>query len=243
MPSPSTALTIIEDALGLTNAVSVDQQLTTDEVSDSLRALNDLLEIFSTRNLAVYGSANQTFNTVANQSVYTIGTGGNWNTTRPVRIVEPGYSVVSGSTFALTSMTQEEYNLIAVKTQTQAYPDRYLYVNDFPLGLITLWPVPSAITPVTLSIDRVLTAISSAGAALSFPPGYAMVFKYKLAIMLAPMFGKKVANYPDIVATANQSFADICRANQTLKIMSYDPALEGVTGGGSSLGRFLGGGY
>lgn len=241
MPSPTTAETIIEDALGLTNAVGVDQTLTADEVSDSLRAFNDLLEIFSVNNLAVYGQADQTFNTVANQAVYTIGTGGNWNTTRPVRINQPAYSVINSVSFPCLSMTQEEYNSIAVKGQTQAYPERYLYVNDFPLGLVTLWPVPNAVTPLTLSIDRLLTAISSAGAAISFPPGYAMVFKYKLAIMLAPMFGKKIRDYPDVVAIATSSFADICRANKTLRLMTYDPALGGNMAGASTLARFLGG--
>jgi len=241
LPSPTTAQEIIEDALGLVNAVGVDQTLTADEVSDSLRAFNDLLEIFSTRNLAVYGQANQTFNTVASQAVYTIGTGGNWNTTRPERINDPAYSTVNGITYPCTSMTQGEYNLIAYKAQPQEFPNRYLYVNEYPLGLVTLWPVPSAVTPVTFSIDRVLTAITSGGASLSFPPGYAMVFKYQLAIMLGPQFGVRLAKFPEVVATAQSSFADIGRANKKLRVMTYDPALGGNGGGGSALGRFIGG--
>lgn len=240
MPSPTTAGTIIGDALGLMNAVGVDQTLTADELADGLRAFNDLLEIFSTKNLAVYGQAEQTFNTVVGQSVYTVGTGGNWNTARPARIADAGYSVINGSSFPLTSMTQDEYNAISYKAQTQDYPNRYLYVNDSPLGLLTLFPVPSAVTPVTLPLDRVLTAIASAGDAVSFPPGYAMVFKYKLGIMLAPLFGKKISNYPDVVQIANESFADICRLNRRARLLAYDPAL-GQPYGGYGLGRFLGG--
>lgn len=228
MPSPTTALTIIRDALGLTNAVGVDQQLTTDETADCLRKFNDLLEIFSTRNLAVYGRANLTFNTVVGQSVYTVGTGGNWNIVRPVRIVDPGYSVISSTSYPIVSMTQDEYDSIVFKGQTQDYPSRYLYVNDFPLGLLTVFPVPSAVTPITLPVDRVLSAISSAGATISFPPGYAMVFQYKLAIMLAPVFGKKITAYPDIVKIANDSFADIARANKKVRLMRFDTAPIGT---------------
>lgn len=239
MPSPTTALIIIRDALALTNAVGSDQTLTADETTACLRKFNDVQELFSTNNLAVFGQANQTFNTVAGQAVYTIGPTGNFNTVRPVRINDPGYSVVNGTTFPCVSMTQEEYNLIAVKTQQQEYPTNYLYVNEFPLGLLTFWPVPSAITPVTLSIDRVLTAVASAGTTISFPPGYAMVFTYKLGIMLAPVFGKKIANYPDIVKIANDSFADICRVNTKLPLMQYDAAL--LNSGGPTLQRFLGG--
>src|SRR4051812_40459978 len=86
-----TALQLIRDALGLTNAVGVDQTLTADETSDCLRVLNDLIEDWSTQNLAVYGLGDQTFNTIANQATYTVGAGADWVTNRPVRINEPAY--------------------------------------------------------------------------------------------------------------------------------------------------------
>lgn len=228
MPSPTTALEIIRGSLGLTDAVGVDQTLTATETSDSLSVFNDLLEIFNTNNLAVYGAVNQTFNTVAGQKVYTIGSGGDWNTVRPVRFNDPAYAVLNGNTsYPFTSITQAEYNLITVKDQQQQFPYRYLYVNTFPLGTVTLWPVPSGIIPLTFSIDGQLTAVSSAGATISFPPGYAMVFRYKLAVMLMPFFGKRAQNYPEIVQQANDSFADICRANKKLTMMRYPYGLDG----------------
>lgn len=220
----TTALDLIGDALGLTNAVGVDQDLTDSEVQDCLRAMNDLIGEWSTQNLAVYGQANQSFNTVVGQFVYTIGTGGNWATTRPERINAPAYSVVSGSSFPCLPMTQGEYNGISNKAQTQTYPDFYLYVNENPLGLVTLWPVPSAITPITLSIDRVLTSIATATTVLSFPPGYLKAFKYALGVEYAPAFGKKISQYPDIVEIANRSFGNIKRANKKQRVMRCDPS-------------------
>ena len=221
MPSPTTGLDIIRGALNLTNAVGVDQTLTASEVSDSLEAFNDLLEIFNTSNLAVYGSGNQTFNTVAGQATYTIGTGGDWNTVRPVEIVDPAYTVINNTSYPVYSMTQAEYNKIPVKTQPQPFAYRYLYVNSFPLGQITLWPVPSQIAPITFTINNQLTAITNAATAISFPPGYAMVFRYKLAIMLAPLFGRRMTEYPDVYKIATESFADLCRANKTLTVMDF----------------------
>ncbi len=228
MPSPTTALTLIEDALGLTNAVGQDQTLTNDEVSDCLRVFNDVLENWSTQELAVYGQANQTFNTVANQATYTIGTGGNWNTVRPVRISDPAYAAVSSVTFPYFAIDQEEYNLISYKTQAGGGtddPQYYLYVNEYPLGLITLWPVPNAIIPITWSIDRVLTAVTNAATSISFPPGYAKAFKYTMGVELAPVFGKKIANYPDVVDIQKKTFGDIKRANQVPKALQYDSSL------------------
>ena len=224
MPSPTTVLQLIEDALGLTNAVGTDQTLTADESTDALRVFNDLVEDWSTQNLAVWDQANQTFNTIANQGTYTIGTGGDWATTRPVHIEPVAFSTVNGATFPCVAMTQEEANLIAVPTQTQEYPTRFLYVNDYPLGLITLWPVPSAVTPVTFSINRVLAQIPAVGTTVAFPPGYAKAVKYALAVELAPVFGQKTTTYPDVMAIAAQTFANIKRANSRPRLLYVDPA-------------------
>lgn len=229
MPSPTTALQIITDSLMLSRAVGVDQTLTALEVSDSLRAFNDLVEILSTEKLAVYGLANQTFNTIANQKAYTIGPSGDWNTVRPVRINPVAYSSLpvgasQPSTYPCTSITQEQYNLIGVKDQTQEYPDFFLYVNTPTLGTVTLWPVPSQVTPITFSIDRVLTQSATAATAISFPPGYAHMFKYNLAPMLAPYFGKQVDQ--EVKAEAVRSLADIKRANKVTPVMQYDAALR-----------------
>lgn len=229
MPSPTTALTLIRDALGLTNSVGVDQTLTADEVSDSLRAFNDVLEEWSTQSLAVYGQANQTFTTVNGQATYTIGSGGNWNTTRPVRINEPAYSTINGVTFPYVSITQQQYNLIGYKSQPGGGTDigqSYLYVNEDPLGLITLWPVPNAAFSITFSIDRVLSQVTNAATSISFPPGYAKAFKYTLAVELAPLFGTRISEWPDVVALQKQTLASIKRANKKPQVMQYDIALR-----------------
>lgn len=230
MPSPTTVLQLIRDGLSLTNTVGVDQTLTADETSLGLRVFNDLVEDWSTQDLAVWAQANQTFSTVVGQAVYTIGTGGNWNTTRPINIEPVAYSTINTVSFPCMQMTQEQYNLIAVKTQPQEYPDRFLYVNDDPLGLVTLWPVPNAVTPITFSIDRVLSQTASAGTTVSFPPGFAKAFKYALAVELAPNFGKSISKFPDVLAISRETFGHIKRANRKRSIMRYDPAYLGDAG-------------
>lgn len=227
MPSPTTSLQIIEDALGLTGAIGVDQTLTSDETTDCLRAFNDVLEDWSTQSMAVYGSADQTFNTVVGQAVYTIGPAGNWNTVRPVRINDPAYSTISGETFPCTAISQAEYNAIGQKAQPGT-PECYLFVNEYPIALMTLWPVPNAVLPMTFSIDRVLTQIASAGAAISFPPGYAKLFKYALAVELAPLFGKKLRDFPDVVAIYRETLGNVKRANRKRHVLQFDASIAGL---------------
>lgn len=224
MPSPTTVLEVCRQALALTNAVGIDQTLTAAESTDCLRAFNDLLEDFSNQNLAVYGIQNFTFNTISGQATYTIGTGGFLNV-RPVRIHEWGYSTINGVDFPFREWTQDEYNLMGTKSIEQSFPSRYLYVNSFPYGLLTLWPVPSAIFPVTLTIDRVFETVDSINDSIAFPQGYAKVFSYRLAVELASMFGVKLSKYPQVVQIATDSFANLKRANKKPLVMQYDAAI------------------
>ena len=225
------ALQLIRDALGLTNAVGVDQTLSADETADCLRALNDLIEDWSTQSLAVYGLGNQTFNTVVSQATYTVGVGGDWNTNRAVHINSPAYSTISGVTFPCVPITQDQYNLIAVKAQEQQYPNVYLYVNEFPMGLVTLWPVPNAITPVTFSMDMIIASVPTAATVLEFPPGYMKAFRYALGVELASMFGKSIANYPEVLKIAQDSFGNIKRANKRNRVMRSDPSYSDAGSG------------
>lgn len=223
MPSPTTAGAIIRAALNLTNAVGVDQTLTALETSDCLAVLNDIQEDFSTQNLAVWNTANQTFSTVAGQAVYTIGTGGNWNTVRPVRINDPAYCTYQGVDFPVYGWDQAEYNLVGLKTQQQPIVQRYLFVNEYPLSYITLWPVPSGVVSMTFSINNILTAITSAGTSITFPPGYAKAFIYQAAVELAPLFGKTASD--DVRKESVAMLANLKRVNRETPVSRFDGAL------------------
>lgn len=223
MPSPTTAGALIRQALGLTNAVGVDQTLTSDELADCLSCLNDIYEDLSNQNLGVWSTANQTFNTVAGQATYTIGTGGNWNTVRPVRINDPAYCTYGGVDFPMHAWDQREYNLVGLKTQQQPIVQRYLFVNEFPLSFITLWPVPAQVVPVTFSMDNVLTNIASAATTISFPPGYGKLYKYKLGVELAPLFGRVASR--DVKQIAVETLAHIKRVNKETPRARFDGSL------------------
>lgn len=230
MPSPTTALDLIRGGLGLTNAVGTDQTLTAGEVADCLEVFNDILEDWSSQSLAVYGQANQTFSTVATQASYTIGAAGNWNTVRPERINTPAYYTVQGVTFPVSEINQTQYDQIGYKSQPGGGTDlnqSFLYVPEYPLGIVTLWPVPSAVLSITFSIDRVLSQVTSAATAISFPQGYAKAFKYTLGVELAPLFGKKIQDYPTVLETQKRIFGNIQRANDQPVVLNYDPATLG----------------
>lgn len=223
MPSPTTAGVLVRSSLRLIGAIATGETPTADEMNDGLSSLNDLLEILSTSNLAVYGSALEVFATIAGQALYTIGPTGNWNTTRPIRIAGDGICTFNGVDFPVTQIGQGEYDAIGLKTQQQPIVEKLLYVNANPLGLITLWPVPSGIVNMSINTDRVLTAVTDINTAMIFPPGYLLTMRYMLGILMAPDYGITVS--PEITSVATTSLAALKRANKVKRQTTFDGAL------------------
>jgi hypothetical protein len=218
-----TAGVLVRRSMRLLGVIATGETPTADEMNDGLGSLNDLLQNLSLQNLAVYDAATQTFQTVAGQALYTIGPSGNWNTWRPVRISGNPTCTFNGVDFPVDLIGQDEYDMIGLKTQQQPIVEKMLYVNENPLGLITLWPIPSGIVNITINSDRVLTNVDSISTSMIFPPGYLLMMRYALAILMAPDYGVTVSQ--EILGVASKSMADIKRANKVKRRSTFDGAL------------------
>lgn len=223
----ATARDLIKASMRLATILASGESPTADELNDGLKVLNDMLEGWSTERLSVWSRDTQLFAASAGVASYTIGPAGTWNTTRPVH-VSPSFARLNGSDFPIDVWGQAEYDLQAVKT-IGGIPERLVYINDFPLGTITLFPVPSQAMTIGLNVDRVLTFPLALTDVLSYPPGYERALRYTLAVNLAPEFG--VIPPPDVAGIARAAKADVKRANKTRVLSSFDPALRGPAGG------------
>jgi hypothetical protein len=211
----------------LIGAIETGETPTDEEISDGLQALNDLLENWSVERLSVWQRTNETFTAVPGQAVYTIGPGGNWNTSRPVRIND-AYTTVNGEDFHIEVINQQQYNDTAVKALQDSIVQRLLYLNTNELGTITLWPVPQVASQITLSMDTLLTNITDPNTELVYPPGYAKALRYGLAVEFAPEFGTTAS--ATVTQIAQDSKADIKRANKVIVRAAYDGMLTNTVG-------------
>lgn len=222
MPSPILALDLIQSAARLTGALASGETLNANEASDCLLVLNDLLENWSNERLSVWGAANETFTLVPGQATYTIGPAGNFNTTRPVYITD-AYCTFGDVDFHIDIIGQEQYNLINLKSMQQPIVEKLLYVNDFSLGRITLWPVPNTAIPLVLSTSRVLTFPVTLATSLTGPPGFLKALRFCLAVELAPEFGMEPS--AAVVQIAADAKRDYKSANQTPIVSRCDDAI------------------
>ncbi len=223
----TTALDLINSSMRLATILASGETATADEAVDGLKSLNDILENWSLENLSVWQSDNATLALTVGQASYTVGAGGDLNMARPVRVGSASFARVSGADFPIEPWSLAEYNQIAVK-DIGGIPQRLVYLNEYPLGQIILYPVPSQAMTLHLMYDRVLAFPLTLATVLAFPPGYEKALRYTLANNLAPEYGvTPPAVVPQIAASSK---GDIKRANKVPVKSSYDPALTGDTG-------------
>lgn len=222
MPSPIAAVDLIQSSMRLAGILESGETATADEITDGLAVLNDVIENWTTGTLSVWQTLNESFTLIPGQSTYTIGTGGNFNTTRPVRI-EGAYCTVQGVDFPIQIVDQLEFNLLSLKTQQEQIILQMVYLNDMPLGRIILWPVPSAAIPLVLSTSTSLVAVATSATSITYPPGGAKALRYTLAMELAGEFGKPVLQ--TVADTYRECLADFKRSMKRQVSSSYDMAI------------------
>lgn len=228
MPSPIVALDLIKSSMRLAGIISGSQTPKANESNDALNTLNDLLEQWSTDGLTVWGSDNAVFTLVPGKNKYTIGTGGDFVDSRPVTIQGAYIDYVTGGpttavSYDVTIIGQDRYNRIPVKL-TPGIPEELLYINNYPLGSITLYPVPDQAYNLILVSDPLLNQIASLATLVSYPPGYAKALKWNLAVDLCAEFGMPVS--PDIAKIATSSLGSIKSTNNDdMDTMSFDAVL------------------
>lgn len=223
----TTALELIASSMRLANILGEGQTPSGDQATQGLETLNDILSGWNTDSLVLYATSNDVVTFVAGQATYTVGSGGNFAIDRPTQI-NSMYCVYSGVSFPITEVNQDEYNLITNKTMSQQLPRFFLYVNEFPLGMLTFWPTPSEALQLSISVDRVISDLTLA-TVLSLPPGYRKALRAALACELCPEYGREPS--PSLVEMAKTSKADIKRANHVSVVAEYDPALVGPPSG------------
>lgn len=225
----STVLDIIKDAMLNIGVIAIEETPSNAEAEQGLRALNLLIDTWQNESLMIYDIQPRVFPFVAGQQSYTIGTGGNFNTPRPIRIVDAYARDAQGNDYKLEIISQENYADIITKYTSSPLPTCVYYDSNYPLSSLFYWPVPSsAAYSAVLWCWVPITSFTSVATNISLPPGYERVMSYNLAMELAPKFG--VAVSADIARLAMSSKAQIQTTNYVVNEMGFDADLVGTKG-------------
>lgn len=222
----ATAADVILDALQMLGVYGAGDTVSAADQAIGLSVLNDMLDVWSNESLASFCILEQSVSLITGQQSYTIGTGGNINATRPLKILEdPGTCFVrdqNGNDYPVAVVPRDEWNLIVDKTVSSNIPDVLFYDPQFPLGVINLWGVPN-IGGYTLFFDsyQQLGGFPTAATTFSFPPGYKRAVGTNLAVSLKPYFADGQLD-PLILKEAAETKGSIKRTNRREIFAQYD---------------------
>lgn len=226
MATPST---MIIRALQMIGDKMISGTLTTDQQTAYLSVLNAMMESWSLERLMCYQVVQESKALTTSDGTYTIGSGGDWNTDRPTRIVDPCFiRDSSGNDYPVKLINAEAYGRITLKTVDGSYP-RYLFYDAAyvaGLGTIFLYPEPAASLTLYINSWKQLGTFAAIGTTVVLPPGYQEAIESNLAIRLAAGFRPVPA---EVLLIARESKAAIKSVNMPDMFMRM-PA--GVARGG-----------
>ena len=219
----TTAKQIIEHAAGLDGV----HELWGKQYDRGLFALNLMLNDWSNERVNIYKTVRESVTLTYDDNEYSIGSGGDFNTAWPVRIIS-AFIVRSGVSFPIhVGMSNEQYAMVGLKSQRQRVSN-LLYEPSYPLGKIIVTPVPNASDTMYLYSHKPLDQFASLAATSVLPPPYELAVAYNLAVDLAPAFERDPR--PSVYQRAAETKKALQRANRTVAPINTDA----VSGAGVS---------
>lgn len=229
MPS---ALDLIKTAAQKLGALESGESLTAEEANDGLSVLNSMLDAMSIDRRYVYHIQQESFTWTGAATSKTIGSSGDFNTTRPEQIEEGTFFRDSSNNDYPVTVTENRqvYDRLTVKSTSSTYPQILFYDKAYPLGTLYVYPVPSSALTLKLNSWKILQSFTALTTDLSLPKGYQWMIENNLAVALEPVFSMKARD--SVVRAANKSLSSLSRLNSPSLIASTEAVavIEGGSG-------------
>lgn len=204
----ATVLDAVTGAAQLLGVVFKSETLSADESNDGLVALNDMLSSWSNDSSLTYSNTTEYFTLASGTKSYTIGTGGDFNTTRPISITTA--FIRDGSIdYPMSLISDVEYESLAYKSLQAGYPRLLNFGNEYPLANILIYPAPSSAYQLWITSKKPLPTYAAITDTINLPAGWLKAIKENLALELAPQYGLEPS--ATLVRRAMKSLGDVRR--------------------------------
>ena len=209
---------IVKRALRKIGVLASGETPGADMIQDGLSDLNAMLDAWSADGAMVYASTPESFSLSSGKQTYTIGAGGDFDTTRPSRI-EFGTISLNGVELMLKGPVSTAEWAGSYKSLI-GMPFSFWYNATSPLGEVRFDATPAQTYPLNLYTSGQLARVAL-NDTMSLPPAYEDALVYNLAVRMAP-------EYPahkdlTVVATlAQESKIAVKRLNQKPIVMNLN---------------------
>jgi len=220
---------IIEAAMVKATIIYPGESVPASKSTQVFNDLNNMLESWSLERLMVYAGYLENFALVAGQSEYTYGTGGDFDSDRPVKLDNETYVRSGGLDHYVALKPLDIYRRLAGKEELGI--PRFLSFNpEFPLFKVFLYPTPSAADQIYFNAVKQLVSFPDKTTSVVLPPGYSRAIILNLAIEICPGFNKVAS--AELLGLATSAVASIRKVNvRPVKSLRTDH-LTVMAGGG-----------
>jgi len=241
------ATDFIKSALRLVGALRSGLNLQNDELTDCKTVLNDMLDALSAERTQIPAVTIQTLNQnqvqlalVPNQQSYKLGNVSgteDFLLARPSRLerVSVLYSASQQTPVELAMEMVDDvgWQAIANKNTPSILP-QVCFVDEsnavFPDMVLYFFPVPTQANPVVLYLWTVLQLFPDLETKFLFPPAYAEMLRYQLAVRLAAEFPCDLQKFQLVQKLADEAKARVAGINVRAKEAVCDEAIVGSDG-------------
>lgn len=214
---------LIRKSMLLIGAISTGETPSADESADGLSSLNEILETWSTEGLQIFTTVREAFSFIANQAAYTMGSGGGWNTTRPMFIDEVRVNDTSANVESNCDIINVKQWADIVQKSTASTIPRMVYIEQSAAyQTLNFYPKPSGTNQAIIYSRKPLTAFTSINDVISLPQGYQRALRYALALELSVEYGKTPSEL--VFATAKELKGNLKRVNKKPRYLRQDLA-------------------
>jgi len=227
----STARDLITLTLKNSGITGVGQTPSAEDINDAMVHLNDMITQWARRRWLVYHLVDVVFQATGALS-YSIGAGGDIDVARPDQIESAFFRQITGGgpntvDYPLDVLySREEYNRIALKDMP-AFPSMLFYDSGYPLGNVFLWPVPSNLYEIHLSLKASLQTFTNLTNNIVFPPEYNEALRLNLGVRLRIAY--QMPSDPGLNALAKVALNTLKNSNAQIPTLQMPRALRGVS--------------
>lgn len=213
---------LIQQALMLMGDMGPGYTASADVLNTGLETANALLASWSAEgNMVAHVTINT--HTTTGAAVYTIGTGANINSARPLKVLA-AKMLANNIPLPVEVVDAVEWSLRSEDdSATGSYAEVLFCDYSQPTANLYLWPTPAVGSVLYLYSLKPLSAFSATGDVISLHPGYEHALTYNLAVLLAPKLRRQVPEY--VVAAANAAKAGLARLNEEV-LRAWTPPAE-----------------
>lgn len=215
---PLTALQLIRGSLRLIGEAGESETLSAEDADNCLLALNEMMEHWNSVPFMTFQTRIDILSWATPfTNPKTIGAGGIFNITRPIRLERcctATVAAVENELFIVDS--RASFDRIRLKGGLSATNIWAIYYDPgVPLGSLYLLGTPAATTPIQLCSPSLLQTFANLNTVVNLPEGYQECMRYNLAVELNPEFGGGTPIPEGVVQFAQSSMAALQAQNKT----------------------------